>query len=110
MRAVHNGTIWRTITLVLKDKGLPLTSWEAVLPDALHSIRSLLCTARNVTPHERLFNYNRKSTTGSTIPSWLSSPVPVYAKQHVRNSKFDLIVEKAELIEANPGYAFVRLI
>ena len=80
-----------------------------MLPDALHSIRSLLCTTTNTTPHERLFNFNRKSTSGNSFPSWLSSPGPVYVKKHVRQSKYDPQVEEAELIEANPEYAYVRL-
>lgn len=79
-----------------------------VLPDALHSIRSLLCTATNATSHERLFHYNRKSTAGSSMPSWLTHG-PVYVRKHVRNSKYDPIVEEAELIHANPQYAFVKL-
>ena len=54
-----NHTLWRTILLTLKSRKLPTTHWEDVLPDALHSIRSLLCTATNATPHERLFLYNR---------------------------------------------------
>ena len=70
----YNGVIWRTITLALKSKNLPLTAWEIVLPDALHGIQSLLCTSTNTTPHQRLFSYNRKSTTGHSIPSWLSEP------------------------------------
>ena len=43
------------------------------------------------------------------VPSWLSSPGPVLVKKHVRNSKYDDLVEEAELIEANPQYAHIRL-
>ncbi len=57
-----NGTLWKTITLALKTKGLPTNCWQELLLDALHSIRSLLCTATNTTPHERMFTYPRKST------------------------------------------------
>ena len=60
-------------------------------------------------PHERLFNYQRRSTSGQAIPSWLSTPGPVLLKRHVRNSKYDPLVDEAELIEANPQYAHVRL-
>ena len=104
-----NGVIWITIKLCLKSRNLPSSSWETVLPDALHSIRSLLCTATNCTPHERMFSFNRKSTAGSTVPSWLSTPGPIYLKKHVRTSKYEPLVERAELIEANPEYAYVRL-
>ena len=105
----YNGTIWKAVTLALKSKGLPLSAWEEVLPDALHSIRSLLCTATNCTPHERLFNFQRKSTAGNSVPSWLAHPGPVYVRKHVRGSKYEPLVEEAELIEANPEYAFIRL-
>ena len=105
----YNGTIWRTVMLALKSRNLPTSEWEKVLPDALHSIRSLICTSTNVTPHERLFNYQRRSTSGQSVPSWLSAPGPVLVKRHVRNSKYDPLVDEAELIEANPQYAHVRL-
>ena len=45
----------------------PIAEWERVLPDALHSTRSLLCTATNATLHERLFNFQRQSGN-QTIP------------------------------------------
>jgi hypothetical protein len=104
----YNGTIWRTISLSLKSRDLPTSLWETALPDALHSIRSLLCTATNATPHEKVFTYTRRSSSGRTIPSWLFKPGPVYLKRHVRSSKYDPVVDEVELIEANPEYAHVR--
>ena len=56
----YNGIIWKAITMALKSRNLPPKCWQIVLPDALHSIRSLLSTATNVTPHERLFNFARR--------------------------------------------------
>ncbi|ROT83975.1 hypothetical protein C7M84_022849 [Penaeus vannamei] len=103
-----NGSIWRTITAALKSRGLPTQYWQTVLPDALHSIRSLLCTATNATPHERLFNYARRSSTGTAIPSWLCEPGPVLLKRHVRTSKTEPLVDEVELIQANPQYAHIR--
>jgi transposase InsO family protein len=47
----YNGIIWKTITLALETRKLPVTHWEDVLLDSLHSIRSLLCTSTNATPH-----------------------------------------------------------
>ena len=47
----YNATIWKAITLACKSRNIDVTHWELVLPDALHSIRSLLCTATNATPH-----------------------------------------------------------
>lgn len=103
-----NGTLWKTITLALKTRSLPINCWKDVLPDCLHSIRSLLCTATNSTPHERMFSFTRKSTTGPSIPSWLASPGRVLLKRHVRASKYEPLVENVELIEANPCYAHIR--
>lgn len=103
-----NGTIWKAITLSLKSKGLAISQWEHVLLDALHSIRSLLCTTTNATPHERLFSYNRKSTSGISLPSWLTTPGLVLLRRNVRSSKYDPLVDEVELIDCNPQYACVR--
>ena len=46
-----NGTLWKTVLLTLKARELPVSCWKDVLPDALHSIKSLLCTGINATPH-----------------------------------------------------------
>lgn len=105
----YNGVIWNTITLALKSKQKPLSMWESVLPDVLHSMRSLLCTATNSTPHERLFNFERGSVTGNSIPSWLATPGPVLMKRHIRASKFQPVVDRVDLLECHPNYARVRL-
>lgn len=104
-----NGIIWKTISLCLKSRNLSIGRWEEVLLDSLHSIRSLLCTATNCTPHERFFSYQRKSTSGQSIPTWLSIPGPVLLKRHLRQSKYEPLVDEVELLEANPSYAHVRL-
>ena len=54
-------TVRKSIVLALRVKKLSLTHWEYVLPNVLHSLRSLLCAATNCTPHERMFCHNRKS-------------------------------------------------
>ena len=82
----YNGSIWQAIALALKPQQLLATAqWEIVLPDALHSIRSLLCTVTNATPHERLFSYQQRSTNGVLILSWLATPGIVLTKRHVRH-------------------------
>ncbi|BHF58955.1 hypothetical protein SprV_0100191000 [Sparganum proliferum] len=103
-----NQTLWRTILLALKSQNLPVTHWESVLLDALHSIRSLLCTATNATLHEGIFVYNRRSTTGTTLPMWLTSPGRVLLKKSNQQSKFDPLVEEVELLQCNPQYAHIR--
>lgn len=105
----YNGIIWNTAQLALKSRDFPITSWESVLPDALHSIRSLLCTATNATPHERMFIHPRRTCNGQTLPTWLSKPGPVLLKLNNRQSKYDPLVEEVTLLEANPEYAHVRM-
>ena len=42
------------------------------------------------------------------MPTWLMTPGTVLMKRHVRNSKYDPLVEEVELIESNPEHAYVR--
>ena len=102
-----NRTLWKTVCLALKSKNLPPTHWEVVLTDALHSIRSLLCTAINCTPHERMFQYSRRSTNGLSLPTWLTVPGPVFLKRVDRSSKYDPLVEEVQIVNCNPQYAQV---
>lgn len=103
-----NGIIWKAIKLSLRSRGLSDHMWTSVLGDALHSIRSLLCTATNETPHERMFGHPRRSSNGSSTPSWLSTPGKVLLRRHVRTSKQDPLVDEVDLVHANPQYALVR--
>ena len=56
-----NGTIWKTVNLALKVFNQPVKHWEQVLHRTLHTIRTLLCTATNATPHERFFSYRGRT-------------------------------------------------
>lgn len=103
----YNGIMWRGITLALKTKRLNISEWEVVLEQALYSIRSLLCTATNCTLHERMFRHFRRISTGTSIPSWLSSG-PVLFRKYDRQSKYDPLVNEVELLEANLQYAHIR--
>ena len=104
----YNGIIWKTVRLSLKSKHLPDSQWEVVLPDALHSIRSLLSTSTNTTPHDRFFSYHRRSSCGTSMPSWLHSPGPVLLRRCVRTSTNAPPVDQLELRDVNPMYANVR--
>lgn len=104
-----NGTLWKTVQLYLRSNNLEIADWEKALPIALHSIRSLLSTGINTTPHERMFSHPRRSSNGSSMPTWLLSPGPVYMKRNIRNSKYDPAIEEVELLQSNPDYSFVRL-
>ena len=98
----YNGIIWK------HTRNLMDSQWETVLPEVLHSIRSLLCTATNATPHERLFSYPRRSPSVHSLPTWLSTPGPVLLRRHVRASKYESLVDEVVLLEANPQYAHIR--
>ena len=104
----YSGIIWRSIRLALKSCGLDITKRESVLPDVLHSLRSLLCTATNATPHELLFNFHRKSYVGHSLPTWLTETGPVYLRNFNPAGKNDDFVRKVELTEANPWFARVK--
>lgn len=104
----ENGTIWRAVRMALKSLGAPENQWESVLDTVLHSIRSLLCTATNETPHERLFSFPRKTSNGYSLPTWLSQPGRVLVRKFVRESKTDPVVEPVDLISATPHYARIR--
>jgi len=92
----YNGIIWKAVRLALASAQLPVQQWEKVLPDVLHSTRSLLSTATNATPHDRFFNFARKSSQGISLLSWLS-PGPVLLRKFVRSSKHDNLVEEVNL-------------
>ena len=69
---------------------------------------SLLCTATNCSPHERLLKYARRSSVGGSVPSWLITLGPVLLKRHVRTSKDDPLVDEVKLLQANQQYAHIR--
>ena len=50
-----NQITWKTVSLMVKGRHLFPMQWEKVLPEVLHSVRTLLCTTTNSTPHERFF-------------------------------------------------------
>ena len=103
-----NGTLWKSITMALRSHGLPQANWQDVLPDALHSIRTLLCTATNATPHERFFVFQRRSTSGTSVPTWLTEKDTALLKRNVRHSKQEPLCDEVEILHVNPSYAHVR--
>ena len=102
------GVIWKAIRLALKTYNLGISSWEAVLPDALQSLRSLLNTTTNSTPHELFFSFDRRSPSGKSLPAWLTTPGPILLRKFVKTHKNDDLVEEVQLVEANPTYASIR--
>ena len=91
------------------SEGINLKNWESILPKALHSVRSLLCTATNQTPHERFFRHPRRSATGQALPTWLMTADKVLLRRTNRTSKYEPLVDEVELVHVTPTYAKVRL-
>ena len=104
-----NGTIWKSVQLGLRSSDLKGSQWEIMLPSALHSIRTLVCVSTNQTPHERLFNFQRRTVTGHSLPSWLVQKGSALLRKHVRKSKYDDLCEEVEIVNVNPTYAQVKL-
>ena len=102
------GVIWKAIRLALKTYNFGVLSWEAVLPDAIQSLRSLLNTATNSTPHELFFNFDRQSQSGKSSPAWLATPGPILLQKFVKTHKNDDLVEEVQLVKANSTYASIR--
>ena len=45
-----------------------------------------------------------------SVPSWLIEPGLILIKRYTRTSKYEPLVEKADLIHATPSYAHVRFL
>ena len=63
---------------------------------------STRCFTCNETPHERLFSFQRRSSSGYSVPSIIADNSKVLIRQHVKHSKQDPFVQEAELISTNP--------
>ena len=88
----YNSIIWNTILLALELQWLLINAWQDIVQDVLRSIHSLLCTTTNATPHKRIFNFERRSSTCTALPVWLCEPGEVLLKQFGGRSKYDPIV------------------
>ena len=104
----YNGILWKAMKCALKSRNLNVAKWETVVPTALDSVRSLLCTSTGETPHSRFLSFARRSSNGKSLPEWLCKPGPVLLRKFVRTSKTDDLAQRVELIEANPTYARIR--
>ena len=61
-----------------------------------------------MTPHERFFNFQRRSCSGTSLPTWLTNRDKVFVPRFVRNSKSEPLVDEVGLINVNPTYADMR--
>ena len=55
-----------------------------------------------------MFTYQRKTTSGTAVRSWMAHPGPLLLSRYNRSSKFDPLVEEVELLEASPQFAHVK--
>jgi hypothetical protein len=104
----YNGIIWKGVQLALHSKGLSINHWESVLPAVLHSIRTLICTSTNESPHQRFLSFQRRTVTGPALPPWVHVDSKALVKKHVRTSKYDPWVEECEIVHATPNYAQIK--
>ena len=104
------GLVWKGIELALNSRKLPWEAWEAVLPDSLHSIRSLINTVTRQTPHERFLGFTRKTTSGAAVPKWLldAEGKSVWLRNFYRTSKLEPRVQPVKLLEVFPSHARVE--
>ncbi|XP_064083977.1 uncharacterized protein LOC135199749 [Macrobrachium nipponense] len=54
------------------------------------------------------WRFQRCSSLGNTLPSWLLTPGPVLLRRHVRSSKHEPLTDQVQLMKANPMYANVK--
>ena len=102
----YNGTIWKAVSMACHSQGIDIKSWETVLPVALHSIRSLLCTAANQTHHDVSSNI-LVSQPQVRLFQRGCSPLTAYCMRTA--SKYEPLVDEVELVHITPTYAKVRL-
>jgi hypothetical protein len=98
------GIIWKTIRLELAQQALRDSQWDMVINKALSSVRSLLCTATNTTPHERMFRHplpNRINTL-----KYIPNTKFMYMRNFVRN-KNEPLGTKVEILNRNHSYSEV---
>ena len=71
---------------------------------------TLPCCATNEISHQRFFNIRRRSAFGISVPSWLSTPGPVYLRRHERSSKVEIRprVGGGEVVHTTQLYAHIR--
>ena len=82
--------------------------WEWVLPIALSSIRSLLSTATNEVPHDRMFRFSRMSLSHQKLPDFLlRKGSAILHRRHITR-KGDSPTEYVSLVETLSPY-FARV-
>ena len=73
-----------------------------------YPVFTMYSTATNETQHKRFFRFPSRSSSGTSIPTWMAEPGIVLPKRHVRSMKMDSLVDEVELLYAVPQYAYVH--
>jgi hypothetical protein len=104
-----NGTILKAVSLALKTLSLGKEKWEGVLQMALSSVRGLLCTITNETPHQRMMNFQRSSIVGTVLPNFLTEQDSTILYRRQVRMKGDPLVDRVQLLETiSPHYARIK--
>ncbi|XP_068229407.1 uncharacterized protein [Palaemon carinicauda] len=90
-------------SFIHSDQGASFMSQEL----KLYLSQKGVATSRT-TPYHPMGNDQRRSSLGSTLPSWLLTPGPVLLRRHVRSSKHEPLTEEVQLMDANSMYANVK--
>ena len=94
------GKVQRGFFLI--EKGIAVSHTTAYNPAGNGQVEKY-----NGTPHERLFRFARRSMSGKAVPTWLTTPGPVFLKRHVHTSKTEPLVNEVELLIGNSNYAYI---
>ncbi|XP_065642651.1 uncharacterized protein LOC136074274 [Hydra vulgaris] len=104
-----NGTILQAVSLALKTLSLGKEKWEIILQMALSSIRGLLCTVTNETPHQRMMNFQRASIIGTVSPNFLTEQDSTILYRRQVRMKGVPLVDRVQLLETiSPHYARIK--
>lgn len=76
---------------------------------ALSSVRGLLCTVTNKTPHQRMMNFQRSSIVGTVLPNFLTEQDSTILYRRQVRMKGDPLVDRVQLLETiSPHYARIK--
>ena len=70
----YNGIVWKAVRLSLKSANLADSKRKMILPDALGLFSTLLRTQLHM---RDFFEFQCRSTHGTSLPTWLQTPEPV---------------------------------
>jgi transposase InsO family protein len=97
------GIIWKTITLELEQLKLSMHQWDTVVDRALASIRALINTSTNETPHSRMFVFAHNRVFNES--NYVEAEKEMYLRKFVRNKSDPLVAEKVTIVNYNPNYS-----